>query len=369
MTDVYIDTELDLERTSKHLEACDWIGVDTEFMRESTYVPKLCLIQLITHDRLICIDPVALSDLGPFFAQINQTKKLKILHSSRQDSEVFYRACGQVMGPIFDTQIAAAFLGHQSQLGYASLVLELTGVELKKDQTRTNWARRPLRKEQIDYALDDVRHLPDLKIKLEEQLKKHGKYDWAMEAMDEYTSEEALLSSLDYTVSRLKGFKRLRPKEKSIARAIVDWREQKAKTANRPRKWILDDKQICTFAQQRSPNELKQIESAVKQNKAMKPAYLQELQAAIERGRSSSGHAETPADFGQRPTAAQDRLIKQLSQTVATYSKETGIAQDLIATQKDLAGFALGLPNSRLDCGWRAHEIGPLLRNIREQLQ
>lgn len=366
MTQTYVDNQKLLNDVCKEIEQCDQVGLDTEFMRESTYAPKLCLIQLIVDERVLCIDPMALDHLDPFYEAINHAGRTKILHSARQDLEVFYRSSGLVIGPIFDTQVAAAFLGHRSQIGYATLVQELVGVELKKDQTRTNWARRPLKPAQIDYALDDVRYLPQLTSALVALLKEQGKDQWALSAMQELTSPEALMASLEYPVERLKGFKRLKPREKAIARAMVEWREKKAKETDRPRRWILDDKQICLFAHQKFDGTLERIEDTIRNNKATGHSYAKEIHEQLHSPQLESSAPEAPADFGRRPSASEEKRIKELSQAVSEYAQEVGIAQDLLATQKELANYVLGLSTARFQSGWRAEGLGSRIKTIEE---
>ena len=175
----YIDNSEKLHDLITRLQTAEWIALDTEFIREKTYYPRLCLIQIASKDLLACIDPLALPDLQPFLDWLNDPKRLKVLHAAWQDLEIFHHlGRGQVPSPIFDTQIAAAVLGLGDQLGYARLVEESLGVVLDKSQSRTDWARRPLTTAQLDYAIDDVRYLRDVYVKMRHQLEKLGRLKW-----------------------------------------------------------------------------------------------------------------------------------------------------------------------------------------------
>jgi len=168
------------------------VGVDTEFMRERTYYAQLCLLQLGTPGLSVCVDPLAIQSLDPLRPLMSASATCKILHAARQDLEVLAPVVGNV-APVFDTQVAAALVGFPAQVGYAELVSRIIGVELHKSQTRTDWSRRPLSAAQLDYALDDVRHLPPLREALGERLERLGRKDW-------FDEEMALLAGESYSV-------------------------------------------------------------------------------------------------------------------------------------------------------------------------
>src|SRR5258705_5776746 len=164
------------------------LGLDTEFMRERTYYAQLCLLQLGTAELSVCVDPLAIDSLDPLRPLMSAPALCKILHAAHQDLEVLAPVLGSV-SPVFDTQVAAALVGFPAQIGYADLVRELLGVELHKSQTRTDWSRRPLSAAQIDYALDDVRHLPPLRELLGERLGGLGRRASVDEGMEQVGTE------------------------------------------------------------------------------------------------------------------------------------------------------------------------------------
>ncbi|MFZ1870067.1 MAG: HRDC domain-containing protein, partial [Steroidobacteraceae bacterium] len=216
------------------------IGLDTEFLRERTYRAELCLLQVSAGDDAVCVDPIAVTDLTALASPLTAAGIVKVMHASRQDLEVLLPAVGLVC-PVFDTQIAAALAGFAAQIGYAELTRRLLGVELPKAHTRTDWSRRPLSPEQIEYAIDDVRHLVPLKLTLEEQLNKLGRLSWLAEELAGLADARALVTNPEEAWRRLKGLRGLDPSRQRLARGLAAWRERRAVERNRPRGWILDD--------------------------------------------------------------------------------------------------------------------------------
>ncbi|HEY3488340.1 MAG TPA: ribonuclease D, partial [Gammaproteobacteria bacterium] len=179
-----------LERLCTELANNPWLVVDTEFIREKNYYPKLCLVQIGNGDTLACIDTLAVKDLTPLCELLADPRCIKVFHAAGQDLEIFYYLTGAVPQPIFDTQLAAAFLGHGEQIGYANLVKTLLDVQLDKSHTRTDWSRRPLSSGQIEYALDDVRYLRDIYLHLRQALVQAGRLEWADEDSKALTAVE-----------------------------------------------------------------------------------------------------------------------------------------------------------------------------------
>ena len=177
----YIDTAAGLDAFCARLSGVDWFAIDTEFLREKTYYPKLCLVQIATMQEVACIDPQAIDDLGPLLVRLADTHITKVMHSCRQDMEIFYHLAGQAPAPVFDTQVAAPLLGHADQIGYANLVKAIAGVTLDKLHTRADWSVRPLTQAQIRYAADDVIYLVDIYRKIVAQLQALGRLDWLAE--------------------------------------------------------------------------------------------------------------------------------------------------------------------------------------------
>src|SRR5580692_3492830 len=178
---IWIDDEAELSALAKSLESQAWIGVDTEFLRERTFFPKLCLLQIAADGKIWCIDTLRVGSLDPLLPVLTSASARKVIHAARQDLEAVYLTARRVMTPVFDTQIAAGCIGLKPQAGYAELVKTLLDVSIPKGQTRTDWSKRPLTREQLEYAADDVMYLGELAERLMARLRELGREHWAAE--------------------------------------------------------------------------------------------------------------------------------------------------------------------------------------------
>ena len=200
-----------LEAALFRLHGAERLALDTEFMRERTYHPQLCLVQIATETDCCLIDPLAGLDLAPLYELLLDRSRLKILHAARQDIEVLLNAGGAVPGPLFDTQIAAALLGFAPQVGYAELVARQLGHSIDKGQTRTDWSKRPLTPAQLAYAADDVRHLLTLQTDLQAALAANGRAQWVLEETAALENPSLYRTDPAAAWRRLKGLNRLAP--------------------------------------------------------------------------------------------------------------------------------------------------------------
>jgi ribonuclease D len=340
-----------------HLAARTSIGLDTEFLRERTYRAQLCLLQVSYADDASCVDPIAVSDLGALASPLTANGIVKVMHASRQDLEVLLPAVGLVR-PVFDTQIAAALAGFAAQIGYAELTRRLLGVELAKAHTRTDWSRRPLSPEQVEYALDDVRHLIPLKLTLEERLEKLGRLGWLAEELAGLADERALATDPEEAWRRLKGLRGLDPARQRLARGVAAWRERRAMERDRPRGWILDDAALRELIVRvpRSRTALEAIE--------LLPAGVvrhcgEELLECI-----AAADVPDPApavDLRQRPDPVKGALVKKLGAVNQAVATQLGVSPELLATRRDLERLADGEEDIPALRGWRRAVIGEKL--------
>ncbi|WP_020558302.1 ribonuclease D [Thiofilum flexile] len=247
----YIATPAELQTLLIDLSDAQWVVLDTEFIREKTYYPQLCLIQLATEKRLACIDPLAIADLTPLFTWLHQPTLLKIFHAASQDLEIFYHLSKQVPAPVFDTQIAAAVLGLGDQLGYGRLVETLLGVNLDKSQSRTDWSARPLRHEQLEYAIDDVRYLKQIYPLLQQQLKTLQRDQWVFKSFAKLTDPNTYEVDIRGTWKRVKNSQLLKPQQLSVLRELAAWRESEALHKNLPKRWLISDEILVDMARMR----------------------------------------------------------------------------------------------------------------------
>ncbi len=246
----YVDTAPALARLCGRLAGVPWLAVDTEFVRDSTYYPQLCLVQVATLDVVAAIDPLAVTDLAPLEALLADRRTVKVFHAARQDLEIFALR-GTVPGPVFDTQVAAPLLGFPDQIGYADLVRRVLDVQLDKGHARTDWHRRPLAPAQIEYAEADVRYLARLYLQMRAALEARGRLVWLDGAFAGLEDPRLYVTEPASAWERVKGARSLRAHELGILQALAAWRERQAIAEDRPRGWILKDEMLLDIARQR----------------------------------------------------------------------------------------------------------------------
>ncbi|MDE2294805.1 MAG: HRDC domain-containing protein, partial [Gammaproteobacteria bacterium] len=245
---IWIDDEPGLEQLARRLRTADGIAIDTEFLRERTYYPRLCVLQIAADREIWCIDTLALR-LDPLVPLLEAPLLRKLAHAARQDLEALRHAAGRIAAPVFDTQVAAACAGLKPQIGYAELVRTLLGVSLDKAHTRTDWSKRPLSREQLSYAADDVRYLEQIAAMLEERVRALGRENWVREDCAALADPRLYESDPDSAWERLGGIARLEPLARARAKALAAWRERTAQQRNLPRAWILPDAAIYEVAE------------------------------------------------------------------------------------------------------------------------
>jgi len=336
------------------------LALDTEFVRERTYYPKLCLIQAAMPGEVTLIDALAIADGGALVAALIDPRRLKLLHAARQDIEALLPMTGAPLAPVFDTQQAAALLGFPAQIGYAELVRQLLGVELVKGHARTDWARRPLSPEQIAYAADDVRYLPALAAALEERLQQAGRRAWLEEESDALRDISLYRVEAADAWRRLKGLERLDATAFGIAKALAAWRERRAMARDLPRGWVMPDAAIFELAQVRPKTRdgLSRI-ATIPRGTAARAA--DEILAAIATA-ADEAVARQADDAARAPGPEQLRLQKLLQKRLTAIAGELGIQPEVLATRRELAAIARGARELPVLSGWRREIVGePLL--------
>jgi ribonuclease D len=343
------------------VDAAELVAVDTEFMRVDTYYPKFCLLQVATPTAVYCIDPLADLDLALLGARLAATRQPKLMHAARQDLEVLAPIGAGSPQPLIDTQLAAALLGLSDQISYAAVVEQYCGVKIDKSQTRTDWSQRPLTAEQLSYAALDVTYLPPVWAAMEHALSAQGKLGWLHEEC------ERLLTVRDDNApawQRVKGLASLEGRALAVACALAEWREGIARSADRPRNWILKDEFLLALAR-RLPRTLAAL------------ADLQGLPAATVRRHGEALLAlindpdlAPPATLpGRSPrlTPAGTRLLAEFQQYVRDQATAASVAPTLIAARRDLEQLIHGEGAPRLAQGWRAALVGAELIARRER--
>jgi len=364
-----ITTAEQLDHALGQLANSDFVALDTEFMRESTYYAGLCLIQAATADYCVIIDPLALTELQPLWEFLADRRRLKVLHAGRQDLEVLSQAMAPaglgIPGPVFDTQIAAALLGHASQVGYGPLVGERLGHALAKGHARADWSRRPLSTEQLEYAADDVRYLAPLYLDLRDALAAQGRLEWLEEESRELEDARLYRTEPDEAWRRLKGLDRLRPEQRAAIKVLARWRESRAMSSDKPRGWILSDESLREIAERlpRSAEDLDQLRSVA-------PGTIrkrgEEILALIAEGRELAAN-ESPASNPPRPEPEKLALVTRLMAFVRTQAEQMKIAPELLATRRDAEHLVFSGRAERLLSGWRREVIGERLVALAKQ--
>ncbi len=350
MTELLIDQEA-LEALCHALTKASWVGLDTEFVRERTYYAELCLVQLALPDALVLVDPLKV-DIRPL-AQALRGPGPKIVHAGRQDLELLLQETGGLPSPLFDTQIAAALIGHHDQVGYAKLVAQLLAVELNKDATRTNWALRPLSERQLAYAQDDVRYLDALRDKLGSELVRLGRMDWLTEDCEALTEPGLYRFHPDQLVHRYRQGASLSPGGQAIFQELLVWREAAAQEANLPRNWVLPDTVLAELAARPPKN---QTELAA--HRGLSPQSLERW------GGAAMATIERAGDSPRRPWALprldpeQERLYMALAVHVDACAKALAIEAGVLCSRRTLKEIVQGAPPGNLVRGWRAEVLG-----------
>ena len=346
-----------LAELSAHLGSEARIGLDTEFLRERTYRAQLCLVQLSAPHDAACVDPLALTELAPLAALLAAPGITKVMHACRQDLEVLLPLAG-LARPVFDTQIAAALTGLPAQIGYAELVRRLLGTELPKSHTRTDWSRRPLSSEQLDYALDDVRYLLPLAQALEEQLARLGRLSWLAEELAALEDERALRVVPEEAWLRLRGLRELDAPRMRLARELAAWRERSAVEHNRPRGWILEDAVLREIVMQvpRTTAELSAVADMPAGLVKRRGAELLALVAAAQ-----VPDPPPPLPGRSRPDPARLALVKKLATLSQAVATELNLVPEVLATRRDLEQLADGRRDATVLHGWRRAVLGERL--------
>lgn len=366
MQERYIDTPEALAELCAQLARSETVMLDTEFMREKTYRAQLCLIQVYDGEIAACIDPLALADLGPLLEILYDPNIVKVLHAARQDLEIFHDLTGKVPAPVFDTQIAAALAGYADQIGYGNLVREVLGVELDKSHTRTDWSRRPLDRDQIRYALDDVRYLAEVHRRLVEALEARGRLRWLDADFDALVDPGLYRSDPSSAWRRVKGAGKLKPQQLAVLSELAAWREERALESNRPRRWILADDPLLALARIQPLDDTKLasvrgLEAG--QAKKIGRQLLERIRAA--RGLPKEQWPKLP-DF-QRPTPQQEALSDLLMAVVRLRAEEQSISVQSLAGRKELDALARGERDLGVLMGWRRTLVGNDLIDLVEE--
>lgn len=364
MTYPLITETTPLKEACERLASETYVTVDTEFVREKTYWPVLCLVQISGENEAFAIDPLAEGiDLNPLYDLMNNKNVLKVFHAAGQDLEIFHHESGTVPAPLFDTQIAAMVCGYGEQIGYANLVKDICKIELDKTSRYTDWAARPLREKQLDYAMGDVTHLRVIYETLRAKLETDGRTSWVAEEM------ENLEEPSNYYTLPKEAWLRVKPKARGKAyfwklRAVAAWRETLAQERNVPRGRVLRDDMIAEIAHY-DPQTLEEMEQLrgfgnhLRRNERV--ALIEALAEA--RGEDIPDDFETPRKKNVPPSL--DALMDMLKLCLKVQCSQYHVAPRLVANREDLEHIANGhIEQTACRKGWRHEMFGHYAEEI-----
>ncbi|MDY4522191.1 MAG: ribonuclease D [Atopobium sp.] len=359
---MYISESSQMEELIARARAEKVVAVDTEFLREKTFYPRLCLIQIGTSHETAAIDPLLITDLTPVKELLTDESVIKVFHACSQDMEVIDHALGVVVHPIFDTQVAAAFLGHRMQMGYGALVETYTGVHLPKAASLTDWSHRPLDADQLEYAEDDVRYLPGIYEHMTASLIKQNRLGWVMPEIESLCDARHWRMAPREAYHRLKRSNSLTRKQLSIARELCAWRDSMASARDIPRKWVLSDEtviEICKLAPS-TTHKLQRIRGTEQLNSF----DCGEICKAVATGLSCPSEEMPSIQRKPRPSSSMESVLDLMYALVRMVAEKSGVATQLISTRDDLYEFAIHPNKSRLSQGWRYDLVGKQLRAL-----
>jgi len=359
----YIDTPEKLSGLCQKILIEPWIALDTEFLREKTYYPKFCLLQIATPNWVACIDPLVLPDLSELFEVLYNPAIIKVFHACRQDLEIFYQLTGKVPEPIFDTQIAAPLLGIQENPGYAMLVSTFLNINLTKAHTRTDWSIRPLSPQQLEYAADDVIYLCQIYQIMRDKLKELSRFDWLLEDFKLLNNPELYDFPAEKAWLKVKGKNKLTGRQLSIIQALTQWREETAQREDRPRNWLMRDDLLLELAklQPASPIELATIRTV---NEKTVQRYGRVLCELINAAKQRPPFKETDKLLAVKKTPQQEAVLDVLTAVVRIRAEENALNPIILASRKELEKLLYGDDDCLLLAGWRYSMAGRELQGL-----
>ena len=358
---ILINTDEQLNDFCKILEKQPFITVDSEFIREHSYYPKLCLLQVGYDGDAAIIDPLSKVDLSPFFDILQNPNIVKVFHAGRQDIEIFYNLSGQIPQNVFDTQIAAMVCGFAENIGYGNLVQAITHTELDKSCRLTNWSLRPLDEDQLQYAIGDVTYLVDCYKYLCHYMQEHHRQDWCCEEL------AALCDENSYNTNPAEAWQRIRhnvhtPHFLAALKYLAQWREKRAQKYNVPKTSILKDDALLNIASSH-PKTIDDLR------------LVRNLKTEVINGRLGAEIIEVLHEAEQNPMPSdvckldrksevhipnhEQSLMEMLKLLLKIKSQEIGVIAKLIATDEDLRAIIVNQPQKTLTMqGWRYEVFG-----------
>lgn len=355
MTEIqYINNEDQLLSLCGRVEKSAWLALDTEFLREKTYYPKFCLLQIATPDWVVCVDPLALPKLDRLFEAIYNPAITKVFHSCHQDLEIFFQLTGKVPGPIFDTQVAAPLLGYQDNPGYAMLVSSLLNINLNKAHTRADWSKRPLTQAEIQYAADDVIYLCKIYQIMLEKLNALGRTVWLQNDFKELENPNNYQVEPQKAWLKIRGKNKLTAKQLSIVQTLAEWREATAQAENRPKTWLMRDDIIFDIAKLQ-PETVSDLSAIRGISERTVQRYGKRLCDLVISAKNTDPIPLHDKEKSKKKSQQQEAILDILTALVRIRAEENALNPTILATRKDLEALLFNEEEdgSALLHGWR----------------
>ncbi len=356
----------DLKQACQNLAGGDFVTVDTEFLRETTYWPELCLIQIANVDHELIIDPLSNGlDLAPFFDLMADPSVIKVFHAARQDIEIFVEKSGNVPTPLFDTQIAAMVCGFGESISYVNLVKKISDETLDKSSRFTDWSQRPLTKKQLTYAIGDVTYLRDVYLALKAEIDEVGRADWLAEEMATLSNVATYITEPADAWQRLK----MRVKDRKALANLIElaaWREEAAQKQNVPRGRLVKDDALYDIANQApaTVEELSKLRSV--HDGIARSSRGRDILASLKRAKQRDPATLPPLPRGKPPTAETQAILELLKVLLKSCAARNRVATKLVANSQDLENIASGRDDGIAALtGWRHKLFGQYALKLR----
>jgi len=355
---VYLDTPEGLKGFIDRTAHSTVLAIDTEFIRERTYYPKLCLIQMATEGMRAIIDPLAINDLSPLVTLLKNPSIVKVFHAGDQDCAILYNALGIVPTPLFDTQHAASLLNTSQQTGLVNLVRHYCGVHLDKRDTFTDWLRRPLSAPQIEYALADVAYLPQIYHKMVKRLEQLGRLSWLDDDFERMSNEENYQVDMSKIWHKVKGAQSLSSRKLMLLQTLAVWRERIAQGKDYPRRWVISDEQLLEIVK-REPQSISDLLEIRGLREKLGKFWAEELLSELKKAQAIPEELWPKREHGVPKTTEHVASLDLMMAIVRLRADENCITPTMLATRSDLVRLAVGdteeLP---VLVGWRREIVG-----------
>ena len=354
-----------LQKFCRDVSRLGWLALDTEFVREKTYYPNLCLIQVASDEQAVCIDTLAIDDLSALKELIYSKTITKVFHAASQDLEIFFNLYEDIPTPVFDTQIAASALGYGDQIGYAQLVNKICGISLDKSLSRTAWGKRPLAHKEIRYALDDVKYLTRIYQHLQKELARKKRDHWVVDEFMRISNIERYKIDANELWKLVKGVGKLESHQLMTLKFLAAWRNLQAIKENKPHQWIVRDKSLRALAISQ-PAQSKALQYIEELNAWQRSRYANALIHCIQKAKQAPKHEWPDANQVMPLNREQRKLLKRALQLIRERADELNIAPSLLATRNIVEKLIRGERKLRILQDWRQDLIGNDLIHLLE---